>query len=385
MNNNIPRICVIGGGLTGITTAYALSQRNLAVTLIAPKQTKPDARTTALLAHTVTLFQEYGIWDELSSKAFPLKVMRIVDGTKRLIRSQQADFNSSEIDLEAFGYNIKNQDALDHIKQKIVAQDNIEVIEGFVSQIEHTASGYVIELTDNDTKNCDIIVGADGRNSIVSKFMEQTPKHWDYPQSALVVDFEHTVSNQYVSTEFHRENGPFTIVPHSLNKAGLVWMENPDKVARLKDLSKTDLALEIEKNMQSFLGKITIVSEAQSFPISGMVAQAFGDEKHILLGEAAHVFPPIGAQGFNLGMRDLEAFIKLIDENPRANDIGKQYHRIRSNDINTRTMGADILNRSLLSSFIPVQLLRAAGLFALSNIAPLRKLVMKFGIAPKNT
>jgi len=367
----------------GLTAAYALSQKDAQVTLIAPNQEKTDQRTTALLAQSVELLEQYGLWDDLSANAFPLKVMRIVDGTKRLIRAQQADFRASEIDLDAFGYNVRNQDFLDVLNRKISAQKNIKTVNIIATEIMQSESGYTVKLEKGRAIKCDILIGADGRNSIVSKLSEVEPERWKYPQSALVVDFEHTVSNQYVSTEFHRENGPFTIVPHNLHKSGLIWMENPSEVERLTALEGKDLANEIERTMQSFLGKIVLVNKAQSFPISGMVARKFGDAQYALLGEAAHVFPPIGAQGFNLGMRDLETFIDLIEKNPDAINIGNQYHHARMQDINIRTAGVDMLNRSLLSSFIPVQFLRAFGLMTLSNITPLRKLVMKYGIAPR--
>jgi len=382
MNNNIPHICIVGGGLTGLTTALALSQKKMHITHVAPAQSIPDMRTTALLMHSVDLFKQYGIWDKILAKAFPLKTMRIVDGTNRLIRTQQADFHASEIDLEAFGYNVKNQDVLDILKDKIFEKKNIKQIETVVADIKQNDTSYTIKPEKGRAFKCDILIGADGRNSIVSKLMEGKPKRWDYPQSAIVLDFEHIISNQYVSTEFHRENGPFTIVPHSLNKAGLVWMENPAEVERLLKLKPEALELQIEQNMQSFLGKIKITSKVQSFPISGMVAKTFGDARHILLGEAAHVFPPIGAQGFNLGIRDLETFIEILEQNSQAPNIGHQYHQARIKDVNIRTSGVDMLNRSLLSGFIPVQFLRAFGLFALTKISPLRKLVMKFGIAP---
>jgi 2-octaprenyl-6-methoxyphenol hydroxylase len=136
--------------------------------------------------------------------------------------------------------------------------------------------------------------------------------------------------------------------------------------------------------MQSMLGKVTVEGSAQSFPLSGMTAERFGKGRIVLLGEAAHAFPPIGAQGLKLSLRDIMALKELIQGAAPANDagIGERFDRKRQADIRSRTLSVDLLNRSLLSDFLPVQFLRSAGLHLLSALGPLRSIVMREGIEP---
>ena len=378
-------ICIIGGGMAGLAATLKLAQMSAEVTLCAPKQMSSDKRTTALLMQTVAFFKELGIWSKIEQKAFPLKTMRIIDGTNRLIRTPQTDFKASEIELEAFGYNVKNSDILEIMENEIKEYSNITQIEGIVETIEATDNRELVTIKTNDGLShvsAGFIVGADGRNSIIRTSRNIKVREWQYPQTAIVLDFNHERSTEFASTEFHTESGPFTIVPHSHYQAGLVWMEKPDNVAEILTQSKQELQLTLEKKMQSYLGKITLLTEPQSFPIKGLVANSFGEQNWAIIGEAAHVFPPIGAQGFNLGVRDIEALFEVLARFTNQENRGLQYDRARKLDINTRTYGVDLLNRSLLSDFLPVQMIRGLGLHLLGSIKPLRKYAMRMGVSP---
>lgn len=133
------------------------------------------------------------------------------------------------------------------------------------------------------------------------------------------------------------------------------------------------------------LGKVTVEGGVQAWPLSGMTADRFGKGRAAFIGEAAHAFPPIGAQGLNLSLRDVMALEELLcsgSDRPIDARAGDAFDRRRRPDVLSRTASVDLLNRSLLSGFLPVQMLRATGLHLLSSIAPLRHLVMREGIEP---
>jgi 2-octaprenyl-6-methoxyphenol hydroxylase len=107
-----------------------------------------------------------------------------------------------------------------------------------------------------------------------------------------------------------------------------------------------------------------------------------------LIGEAAHVFPPLAAQGLNLSLRDTANLVEVLEDARTAGrDIGtastlNPYTLERSNDISVRTHGIDVLNRSLLTDLVPIDFLRSAGVLAFSMIGPLRRAIMREGILP---
>ncbi|HEX2146661.1 MAG TPA: FAD-dependent monooxygenase, partial [Pseudorhizobium sp.] len=235
------------------------------------------------------------------------------------------------------------------------------------------------------TLSAALVVGADGRGSKVRESAGIGTRRWAYPQTAVVLNFGHSLPHGNVSTEFHTVTGPFTQVPLPGRRSSLVWVVKPHEAERLLALSPEGLSTEIEARMQSMLGKVIVEPGAQSWPLSSLMADRFGKDRVALVGEAAHAFPPIGAQGLNLSLRDI---IELSDilaasrDRPVPPDFGERFNRRRRADIMSRTFGVDLLNRSLLSDFLPVQMMRAAGLHLVSALPPLRNLVMREGIEP---
>lgn len=387
-NTDTYDVLICGGGLVGLTAAYALLGSGHTVCLVAPKSASTDPRTTAILHDSVEYLKDLGIWDENALATHPLKTMRLVDATSRLFRFSQTDFNSTEIGLEAFGVNVKNQDLLDRLEAKLDGKTNeLSRFSGTLTGIRKNQDGVICaQVTDvkgtPHTISTRFIVGADGRNSFVRSHFGSGERQWNYPQSAIVLDFEHQHSSRYTSTEFHTETGPFTIVPQSDHVAGLVWLEKPEIAEQIAKQDILELGRILEDKMGSWLGKVTVLTKPHTFDMKGMNAKIMGDHDYALIGEAAHVFPPIGAQGFNLGVRDIKDLCTSLSQFTNLENRGLQYHRARQTDVVSRTFGVDLLNRSLLSDFIPVQLMKSAGIFALGGFAPLRRQAMKSGISP---
>jgi 2-octaprenyl-6-methoxyphenol hydroxylase len=317
--------------------------------------------------------------------AYPLKTMRIIDGTQRLIRAPQTDFTATEIGRTAFGYNIENKLMANIIEAKLAQSNHLTLYKTSVKNVAIEADCPSLLTDTNGTQiTADFVIAADGRHSVVRDNLNIGERKWNYPQFALVGNFKHTLPNNDTSTEFHTETGPTTLVPLGTNRSSLVCVVDAMGAENLQSLSLNDLNRTLEQKMHSILGKISLETSLKSFPLSGMVAKRFALGPVMLTGEAAHAFPPIGAQGLNLGLRDIDAAIQLISKADfkEPNSIGEQYHRLRSSDIMTRTASVDMLNRSLLSDFLPVQAGRSLGLYALNKIGPLRRLMMREGMTP---
>lgn len=377
-------IAIVGAGLAGSLAALALADSGRSVALVAPHARVADGRTTALMDQSIAFLKTLGLWDEISLYAAALETMQILDGTSRLLRAPPVAFRSSEVELAAFGYNIPNKPFLEVLDARLAALSQVTRLENGVTAANSFETGIELVLDDGDRLHAALVVGADGRKSKIRESAGIGLRAWSYPQAALVLNFAHERPHGNVSTEFHTESGPFTQVPLPGRRSSLVWVLPPKEAARLSALPLADLSRAVEARMQSMLGKVSVEAGAQSFPLSGMTADHFGKGRFVLVGEAAHAFPPIGAQGLNLSLRDIMALRDILQDSEPANyeAVGARFDRKRQADIRSRTVSVDLLNRSLLSDFLPVQFLRSAGLHLLSALGPLRSVVMREGIEP---
>ena len=171
------------------------------------------------------------------------------------------------------------------------------------------------------------------------------------------------------------------------NRSSLVWVIGTRRAPTGR--SRRDaLAREIEREAHSLLGAMRIEGERGFFPMARQTVPKIG-ERLALVGDAAHVLPPIGAQGLNLGLRDVEAIIAVtVEARAEGRDIGgadtlSAYTRARRGDIALRTAAVDGLNQSLLIHFGAIDVARGAALATLSTVGPLRRLVMRAGIGPQ--
>jgi 2-octaprenyl-6-methoxyphenol hydroxylase len=376
-------IAVVGAGPVGLAAAILLADSGYDVALIAPAAPPPDRRTSALMAGSVALMEKLGVWPALAADASPLRTMRIVDATGRLIRAPEVAFEASEIGLPAFGYNVANT-ALVAALERAVAGRGVRRIDAMAEGVAFGDSAVTVALSTGNSVVARLAIAADGRRSKLREAAGIATEEWSYPQAALVCNLVHSVPHGDTSTEFHTAHGPFTLVPLSGNRSSLVWVDTPAESQRRLALSDETVAAEIEERSASILGAITIEGRRQVFPLSGMSVRRFAAHRVMLVGEAAHLFPPIGAQGLNLGYRDVAALGDVL-AGPAA-DPGDAaylaaYDRARRLDVMTRTAAVDALNRTLLSDFLPVSALRGLGLFLIDRVPPLRRLAMRQGVA----
>jgi len=386
--NDKVEVAIVGGGPVGLTAAIALAHAGIEVALISPRPAD-DPRTTALLAGSVTALDMLGVWARCRDHAAPLRVMRIVDATARLIRAPEVSFAADEIGLDAFGHNIENRHLIAALDARAGELPTLRRVEAEAKALEIGASNVTVALKRGGSITARLAIGADGRNSICRAAAGIETDSRSYPQSALAFNLRHARPHYDTSTEFHTESGPFTLVPLPGNRSSLVWVVEPDEAKRLLGLNATDLAEEIEQRSHSILGKIEVEPGRGAFPLAVETARQFAADRVALIGEAAHRIPPIGAQGLNLGLRDAATVSELVVEARRnGEDIGgapltSRYDAARRADVTSRSLAVDLLNRTLLSDFLPVQGARGLGLYLIDRIAPLRRAVMREGVQPK--
>jgi 2-octaprenyl-6-methoxyphenol hydroxylase len=383
-----PAAIVVGGGPAGLTAAISLAEGGVNTALVGLRPAKADNRTTALLGGSVAALDTLGVWSMCVEKAAPLRTMRIVDDTGRLWRAPEVKFSADEIGLDAFGHNIENRHLIDALAERARNLPALSIVEDEVVAVSSEADAVMVSLKGGKSLRGKIVAGADGRQSLCRAAAGITTDEHRYPQTAMTLCLSHSRPHHDTSTEFHTPSGPFTLVPLPGNRSSLVWVLDPTAADELADMDDAALADAIEKASHSILGKMQVEPGRGMFPLTVSTARRFVGDRIALVGEAAHVLPPIGAQGLNLGLRDAATIAELVVAAQRAGrdiggaDLTSRYDRMRRTDVGSRTFAIDLLNRSLLSDFLPVQGARGLGLYLLDRIGPLRRAVMREGVAP---
>lgn len=383
----VPGVAVIGGGASGLVAALALASGGLPVTLIAPPRA-PDPRTTALMDGSVRALEALGLWERLRPDASPLRVMRLIDDTGRLLRAPEVEFRAGELGLEGFAWNLENEVLLDALDAAVAEAPGIERRSAAVRQVVDGPQVARIELDDGTSLEAALVAAADGRNSPSRKAAGIGMRVREYPQVAVTATLAHSRPHGDVSTEFHTRTGPFTLVPLPGERSSVVCVVSPAEAEQLGALTPEAFARTMERKAHSILGRMSLVAPRGSFPLSQRTAEHFARGRIALIGEAAHIIPPIGAQGLNLGIRDAATLAELASDAARAGgdiggaDVTDAYERRRRADVASRGFAVDLFNRSLLSDLLPVAGLRGFGIWMLGQLPGLRRAVMREGVGP---
>ena len=234
-----------------------------------------------------------------------------------------------------------------------------------------------------------LVIGADGRQSPSREAAGIGISRRDLHQSALTFNITHSRPHNGISTEFHTPQGPCVFVPLPGNRCSVVWVSATREAERLMSLSDDELSEAAERQSHSILGRVQVEAGRNLFPLTIERPAQFASHRVALVGESAHVVPPIGAQGLNMGLRDAADIADIAgamrSRSAKIRDrrqVLARYQSARRADVASRMFAIDIANRSLLSDFLPMQSLRAAGMHLLGSIGPLRRLAMREGLAP---
>ena len=396
MTRETTDILISGGGVAGLTAAAAFGSAGFDVICVDPEppvtqmeDAGADLRTTAILQPSLPVLEAAGLWDRLAPHAAPLQIMRIIDAggehpDPRIVK----DFDAADISDQPFGWNLPNWLLRREMVARLTDLPNVSFRPGLATtRLLTRETEAIATLSDGSRITARLVIAADGRNSTVREALAIPVKTIRYGQKALAFAVTHPIPHRNISTEIHRSGGPFTLVPLPDREgqpcSAIVWMETGPAAERLAALPVPEFEAEMNARSCHILGPLTLVSRRSLWPIISQIAERMTGERTALMAEAAHVVPPIGAQGLNMSLADLRALLDLAEAD-RAGIGGAKmldaYHRARHLEVQARVTGIDALNRASMMGAQGLRDLRATALNALYSVAPVRKTLMRAGL-----
>ncbi|MEM7190144.1 MAG: FAD-dependent monooxygenase, partial [Pseudomonadota bacterium] len=329
-----------------------------------------------------------GAWAAMQEDGAPLRTMRLVDaGGREPVVRETADFTADAAGRDMFGWNVPNAAARTALLARIGDLPNVhrvvgESVKGYVSRTDEA----ILRLSGGDQIAARLVLAADGRGSTLRELAGLKVRRWPYGQSALIFAVTHTEPHDGVSTEIHRTGGPLTLVPmpdlDGKPCSSVVWMVPTAEAKDLNALDDAELSTELTARTMGLFGPLVIATPRAVWPISAQVAPVLIADRLALMAEAAHVMPPIGAQGLNTSLHDVETIATLIagTQDPGAPSVLDAYQRKVAPRMLARVAGVDLLNRAAQADAQPLRDLRHLGLKAINRNPILKALAVRAGM-----
>jgi 2-octaprenyl-6-methoxyphenol hydroxylase len=390
-------VIIVGGGLAGGLAAVALARVGLEVAIIdaeAPGEMRElafDGRTTALAYACARVFRRLGMWPAIEPHAEPILEILVSDGRARGRFSDGArspfhlHFDSRELgEGEPLGWIVENRVLRDAIFEAIGHTPAVRLIApARVTGVSFEPGAAHVALESGERLSAPLVVGADGKKSMLRRQAGIRFSTWNYDQTGIVVTVAHERPHKGVAHEYFLPSGPFAILPLTENRSSLVWTERANEAPAYMALDDADFTRAISDRFGDFLGAVRLASPRWSYPLSLHLSHKFIAPRLALIGDAAHAVHPIAGQGFNLGVKDIAALAEVLGGvSGLGLDIGslgvlEDYQRWRRFDSASLALGMDALNRLFSNDVAALRLARDAGMNAVGKFAPLRRFFMR--------
>jgi 2-octaprenyl-6-methoxyphenol hydroxylase len=394
-------VFIAGGGMAGLTLALALDQAGLDVTVAdvqAPSTTLAqhfDGRAFAIAFASFRMWKALGLGPDLEPVAQPIEQILVTDGRPMGgVRPGgpsllHLHFDREEIspgpDGEPLGYMLENRYIRLALDKAVRERSRVRVIAPMgVAQMAADGAGATVRLNDGRTVRAGLVIGCDGRNSLMRRQAGIRTVGWPYPVTAIVCTVAHEKSHGGTAHEFFLPEGPFAILPLVGNRANVVWMEKHAVSRALLAMPEADFLAELKRRFGDFLGEVRLEGPRFGYPLSLQIAERMIAPRLALAGDSAHGVHPIAGQGLNMGLKDVAALAEVIaDAAGLGLDLGdkhvlERYQRWRRLDNVAMGIATDVFDRLFSNDFGPLRVARGLGLALVNRVGPARRFFMTY-------
>jgi 2-octaprenyl-6-methoxyphenol hydroxylase len=374
-------VAIVGGGLVGASLACALEPLGLRIVVLektpprAVNQPSYDDRTLALSYSSCRILEGLGLWSELAGHATAIREIIATE----LGRPGRVKLNASEMGLEAFGHVVEARAFGSVVLERLEGLNGVTVqCPATVSRVEANEERAIITLEETGEQlEAGLVVAADGAASAVREMLGIKVRSRDYEQTAVICNI--TPEHPHNGRAFERltTTGPFAVLPHAGKRCGLVWSMKSEDVSACMEMPEADFLKAAHARFGNELGAFVKMGRRSSYPLKLVRALQDIDQRVVVIGNAAHAIHPIGAQGFNLGLRDVAVLAEVLAESS-DDDVGSRsiltaYSEWRRPDQESTVAWSDGMTRMFASSAPLMATIRSVGMIAHALVPSLRR------------
>lgn len=374
-------VAIVGGGLAGLTLACALGTAGVDVAVIdrdAPDHQMGEAfdgRTTAVAFGSARVLEAAGIWRRAADEAGPILDIRVTDQNDPLF----LHYDHRDIGDDPLGWIVENRVIRRALMARLPELPTVRHIAPVaVTGLSRDAGAARVDLADGRTVSARLVVGADGRKSLVREHAGIKTVGWSYKQHGIITCIEHAEPHGGVAVELFLPSGPFAMLPMTGNRTSIVWTERSEMADWYLKLPEDRFTAELRARVGDWLGDFRPVGVRAAYPLSLMHAERYTDHRLALISEASHAMHPIAGQGLNVGIRDVAALAEVVVDalrvglDPGAPDALARYQRWRRVDTMALLATTDALTRLFSNDVAPLAVARRIGMAAINTLPPLK-------------
>ena len=399
MSTNSPFDVVIsGGGMAGATLALALDQAGLTVALVdsVPMEQQTvagfDGRASAIAYSAMRQWRALGLADELIANTQPIRRIVVTDGPavgasasrrpQPRLEISAADIGDMDAD-EPLGWMVENLKIRTALQAGLARSSVMVVAPATAIGLDRIGGLPMLRLADGRKLAGRLIVGAEGRRSVVREAVGIKVNGWTYGQTGVVATVKLARPHDGTAWQHFMPGGPLAILPLTEDRASLVWTERHARAEALRRMPTAAFQSLLARRFGDALGKPELIGERFAYPLSFQSAESCVGDRVVLVGDAAHGVHPIAGQGLNLGLKDVAALAQTLgDAAEMGEDIGgavvlERYARWRRLDVAAGSAAADLFARTFSSDLDALRLVRGVGMSLVSQTTPVRRLLAR--------
>ena len=329
------KICIIGGGLTGLITAIALSRLNLKIDLITGNinQDIKSNRTIAISQNNYDFLKKLKIFKFSKKEFWPCSKMKLYTEAKSKEFNEIFELNRDKKQNKQILYMMENSIIIKHLiryikKKKTISLQTQKKISGI------TPSGLLksVKFKSKDNSKYHLIIMCTGSNSHLAKtlFNDQSFEH-SYEEVSITTTLKHSFVKNNVAKQIFLNNEILALLPISNTKTSIVWSVKKNIADKNKGKKNLFLKNKIKFYIKDFIKKAKFISNIEFKNLNFFIRKKYFQDRVLLFGDALHQVHPLAGQGFNMVLRDLASLEKTL-----------------TNKIN---LGLDIGSSDILSEF----------------------------------